>query len=185
VCVSNYSDLLTLQNPVVRELFRPFVSTVQNGKSNRLESCGRTEAMFCCRCGTTLPDVIDFCADCGNYVPHARNTHRPLPNTNQTRAQRVRELFEGREAIYQEKGALHVKVSNIQMNVHAPWICADVMEIPTAGFPTGGYHSWCLVLTCPIPEIEKQLSSAKVGTRDYEIRHYAAPCYLFPSSDAR
>ena len=96
--------------------------------------------MFCCHCGTTLPDIIDFCSECGCYVPHSRNTRRPLPSTNETRARRVRELFEGREAIYREWGALHVKVSNIQMNIHLPGIFADITEIPTAGFPTGLLH---------------------------------------------
>ena len=61
----------------------------------------------------------------------------PLPGANKSNVQHLRDLFEGREAIYIEKGALHVRVSNIQENIPERYISADVEEIPTDGFPTG------------------------------------------------
>jgi hypothetical protein len=57
----------------------------------------------------------------------------PLPH--ETKVEQVRALFEGREAIYVEKGALRVKVSDIR--VSRLYISAEVEEIPTAGFPVG------------------------------------------------
>jgi hypothetical protein len=70
----------------------------------------------------------------------SRKTPVPLPNTNKSKVQHLRDLFEGREAIYIEKGALRVKVSNIREDIPGRYISADVKEIPTAGFPTGSYH---------------------------------------------
>ncbi len=48
--------------------------------------------------------------------------------------EKVRASFEGREAIYIEKGAIRVRVSNIR-SVDLGVIRADIEEIPTAGFP--------------------------------------------------
>lgn len=50
----------------------------------------------------------------------------------------LRTRFEGREAIYVEKGALRVRVNNIH-NIGAPGssIGADVEEIPTLGLGVG------------------------------------------------
>ena len=68
-------------------------------------------------------------------------TSKPFnPDLFEGRVQRLRDLFEGREAIYVEKGALHVKVSNIRGDLAEQFIAADVEEIPTAGFPTGSYR---------------------------------------------
>ena len=49
----------------------------------------------------------------------------------------LRGLFEGREAIYIEYGALRVKVSKIKVNTAQLFASAQVEEIPTAGFPVG------------------------------------------------
>ena len=48
--------------------------------------------------------------------------------------EKVRASFEGREAIYLEKGAIRVRVSNIR-SADLGTILADIEEIPTAGFP--------------------------------------------------
>lgn len=54
--------------------------------------------------------------------------------------ERLRVLFEGREAIYVEKGALRVKVTNIHVNVTQMEVSAEVEEIPTVGFPVGALY---------------------------------------------
>ena len=59
---------------------------------------------------------------------------------NETKLEQVRGLFEGREAIYVEKGALRVKVSDIRGDVDRLFISAEVEEIPTAGFPVGTFY---------------------------------------------
>lgn len=48
--------------------------------------------------------------------------------------EKLRASFEGREAIYLEKGAIRVRVSNIR-SADLGTILADIEEIPTAGFP--------------------------------------------------
>lgn len=48
--------------------------------------------------------------------------------------EKLRASFEGREAIYIEKGAMRVRVSNIR-SADLGVILADIEEIPTAGFP--------------------------------------------------
>jgi len=48
---------------------------------------------------------------------------------------RLREQFEGREAVYIDNGALRVRVTNIQANLAAQELTADLEEIPTPGFP--------------------------------------------------
>jgi len=58
-------------------------------------------------------------------------------------AEQVRDLFEGREAIYVEKGAAHIKVSGIHWNPILKAIKAQVQEIPTAGFPCEHYSGSC------------------------------------------
>jgi hypothetical protein len=65
---------------------------------------------------------------------------------NETTVKQLRALFEGREAIYVEKGALHVKVSDIHWNLARRWIKANVEEIPTVGFPTRSYGE---AASCP------------------------------------
>lgn len=59
---------------------------------------------------------------------------------NETKVEQVRGLFEGRDAIYVEKGALRVKVSDVQGDVARLFISAEVEEIPTAGFPAGAFY---------------------------------------------
>ena len=60
--------------------------------------------------------------------------------SNETKVEQVRGLFEGREAIYVEKGALRVKVSDVRGEVARLFISAEVEEIPTAGFPAGAFY---------------------------------------------
>jgi hypothetical protein len=57
-------------------------------------------------------------------------TRDPLTDCN-----RLRKTLENREAIYVERGALRVRVTNIRSNVVAQAISADIEEIPTTGFP--------------------------------------------------
>ena len=63
-----------------------------------------------------------------------------MPVPNEARVEQVRGLFEGREAIYVEKGALRVKVSDVRGDVSRTFISAEVEEIPTAGFPSGAFY---------------------------------------------
>jgi hypothetical protein len=53
---------------------------------------------------------------------------------NAATVEKLRASFEGREAIYIEKGAIRVRVSNIR-SADLGTILADIEEIPTAGFP--------------------------------------------------
>jgi hypothetical protein len=76
--------------------------------------------------------------------------------TSEAKVQHLRDLFEGREAIYIEKGALHVKVSNIHLR-DTQYISADVEEIPTVGFPTGRY--------CEVPSPGRWTIGAGLLTR--------------------
>ena len=54
--------------------------------------------------------------------------------------QQLRKNFEGREAIYIEKGALHVRVSNIRWDTALRAVFADIEEIPTPGFNATTFH---------------------------------------------
>jgi len=63
-----------------------------------------------------------------------------LLDTNTMRVQRLRDLFDGREAIYIEKGALRVRVYDIREEIPGLYISADVEEIPTVGILTGSHH---------------------------------------------
>ena len=58
-------------------------------------------------------------------------------HTLKEKVARFRTLFEGREAIYIEKGSLRVKVRNIRVDSSEPYARAEIEEIPTVGFPTG------------------------------------------------
>jgi hypothetical protein len=60
--------------------------------------------------------------------------------TDEVRVEQLRARFEGREAIYVEKGALRVRVSDIRGDVAQLYISAEVEEIPTAGFPAGAFY---------------------------------------------
>ncbi len=53
---------------------------------------------------------------------------------------KLRDAFEGREAIYIEKSFYRVRVTNIRSNVKRRWIKADIQEIPTVGFPPSFLH---------------------------------------------
>jgi hypothetical protein len=48
---------------------------------------------------------------------------------------KLRDAFEGREAIYFEKGVIRVRVSNIRWSIGARAIHAEVEEVPTPGMP--------------------------------------------------
>lgn len=50
--------------------------------------------------------------------------------------------FENREAIYVEKGALRVRVHNLQSLSEARAVMADVDEIPTPGLGVGVYRTY-------------------------------------------
>jgi hypothetical protein len=63
-----------------------------------------------------------------------------MPLLNEVNVQQLRSLFEGREAIYIEKGALRVKVSGICVDLARQCVSAEVEEIPTAGLPVGAFH---------------------------------------------
>jgi hypothetical protein len=50
---------------------------------------------------------------------------------------RLRRNFESREAIYIEKGAIRVRVSNIRADREQRFVAADVEEVPTPRLRTG------------------------------------------------
>lgn len=63
-----------------------------------------------------------------------------MPFPAAARVEELRERFEGREAIYVEKGAVRVRVSDIRWDIAKLCIAARVKEIPTAGFPAGVFY---------------------------------------------
>jgi len=63
-----------------------------------------------------------------------------VPAAPEAAVQKLRGNFEGRGAIYIEKGALHVRVSNIRWDTALCAVLADIEEIPTAGFNTTSFH---------------------------------------------
>jgi hypothetical protein len=63
-----------------------------------------------------------------------------MPSPNEAIVEQLRARFEGREAIYVEKGALRVRVSEISGDATQLYISAVVEEIPTAGFPAGVFY---------------------------------------------
>jgi hypothetical protein len=63
-----------------------------------------------------------------------------MPFPAEERVEELRKRFEGKEAIYVEKGALRVRVSDMRWDIAQLYISAEVEEIPTAGFPTGMFY---------------------------------------------
>src|SRR5215470_1839772 len=63
-----------------------------------------------------------------------------MASQESVRCEKLRDSFEGREAIYVEKGALRVRVSHIRCNVGARRIDATVVEVPTPGLAGGLFH---------------------------------------------
>jgi hypothetical protein len=59
---------------------------------------------------------------------------------DEARVEQLRARFEGREAIYVEKGALRVRVSDIRGDTAQLYVSAEVEEVPTPGFPAGAFH---------------------------------------------
>lgn len=64
----------------------------------------------------------------------------PDPGDTSPLIQEVRSRFEGREAIYLEKGAIRVRVSNIRGSASQATIAADVEEISTPGLGVGSFY---------------------------------------------
>ena len=54
--------------------------------------------------------------------------------------EKLRDAFEGREAIYIEKRVLRVRVTNIRCTVATRYIRADVDEVPTPNLASGIPH---------------------------------------------
>lgn len=63
----------------------------------------------------------------------------PDPGDTSPLIQEVQTLFEGREAIYIEKGAIRVRVSNICGSASRAIIAAEVEEIRTPGLGVGSF----------------------------------------------
>ncbi len=59
---------------------------------------------------------------------------------DEARVEQLRARFEGREAIYVEKGALRMRVSDIRGGATQLSISAEVEELPTPGFPAGAFY---------------------------------------------
>ena len=59
---------------------------------------------------------------------------------DEARVEQLRTLFEGKEAIYIEKGALRMRVSDVRGDTTQLYVSAEVEEIPTAGFPAGAFY---------------------------------------------
>jgi hypothetical protein len=71
-----------------------------------------------------------------------------------TNCERLRDAFENREAVYLERGALRVRVSNIRANVVVQAISADLEEIPVTkilhvNWPRQADGSWRFVIDNP------------------------------------
>lgn len=79
-----------------------------------------------------MPSFLD-----ATYLPLDKIKAMLLPR--ETKVEHLQSLFEGREAIYIEKGALYVKVNNIREGPRL-YISAEVEDIPTTGFSTGIYR---------------------------------------------
>lgn len=58
------------------------------------------------------------------------------------RCEQLRASFEGRQAIYLEKGALRVQVSKIVPRPELRRISAEVAEVPTLGLGVGLFPDW-------------------------------------------
>src|SRR5580765_2526793 len=58
----------------------------------------------------------------------------------ETNCERLREAFEGRPAIYVEKGVICVRVTNIRYSVTSRQIGADVEEVSTPQVTGGMFH---------------------------------------------
>jgi len=54
---------------------------------------------------------------------------------------KLRDAFEGREAVYIEKGVYRVRVVNIRYSVERRWVKADGEELPTPGLLPTSFHS--------------------------------------------
>ena len=54
--------------------------------------------------------------------------------------ERLRRIVERREAVYVEKGALRVRVSNVRADLDAQYVSATVEEVPTPGLETTPIH---------------------------------------------
>lgn len=63
-----------------------------------------------------------------------------MPFPAETRVAELRARFEGREAIYVEKGAIRVRISNMGWDGAKLCITARVEEIATPGFPAGVFY---------------------------------------------
>jgi len=59
---------------------------------------------------------------------------------DEARVEQLRARFEGKEAIYIEKGALRMRVSDVRGDTTQLYVSAEVEEIPTAGFPAGAFY---------------------------------------------
>ena len=59
---------------------------------------------------------------------------------DKARVEQLRARFEGRQAIYVEKGALRMRISDIRGDAFQLHISAEVEEIPTGGFPAGVFY---------------------------------------------
>ena len=64
----------------------------------------------------------------------------PDPGDTSPLIQEVRAMFEGREAIYIEQGAVRVRISNIRGSASQAIISAEVEEIPTPGLGVGRFR---------------------------------------------
>jgi hypothetical protein len=63
-----------------------------------------------------------------------------MPFPAETRVAELRARFEDKEAIYVEKGAIRVRISNICWDGATLCITARVQEISTPGFPVGVFY---------------------------------------------
>lgn len=99
--------------------------------------------------GARMGARLDYAAMGSGFLSHtrtARDRRLSFPNRPRNTLARVvqaarayvncrklRNAFEGREAVYIEKGIIRVRVSNIQWRLAAQTIHAQVEEVPTPG----------------------------------------------------
>ena len=61
-----------------------------------------------------------------------------MSSEEEANCEQLRRNFENREAIFVEKGAVRVRVENIQANVRERWVRAQIETIPTPGLVGAG-----------------------------------------------
>ena len=97
-------------------------------------------------CLTPDEECLQWTAGKKRWTVSATDQRTPKNDSMNTgdadRCERLRVRFEGRQAIYVEKGALRVKVTNIRWRLDRQVVSAMAEEIPTPGLGVGLFREW-------------------------------------------